>query len=54
LLERVFHLQENQTIVRRELFAGLTIVLGAMFCAPLVAAVPGYPIAPALILVGAL
>ena len=24
MLERIFHLQENQTTVRRELFAGLT------------------------------
>jgi len=30
------------------------LFVGAMFCAPLVAAVPGYATAPALILVGAL
>ena len=28
LLERIFHLQENQTTVRRELFAGLTTFHG--------------------------
>jgi xanthine/uracil/vitamin C permease (AzgA family) len=124
LLERVFHLEENQTTVRRELLAGLTtfmtmayivvvnplilseagmpvegvlfatcisaavatLIMGlwanypialapgmslnayftysivviaalflvAMFCAPLVAAIPAYATAPALILVGAL
>jgi AGZA family xanthine/uracil permease-like MFS transporter len=31
LLERIFHLQENQTTVRRELFAGLTTFMAMAY-----------------------